>query len=58
MQKNEVFSTFLQIGSSGLSEFWSLNQRSFETLGVVFVRLYVRTSVRNAFSRKPFVTFF
>ena len=58
------FLTFLQIGlgSSKLSYFWSLDQRSFETLGVVFVRAYVRpsvrTSVRHAFSRKPFITFF
>ena len=52
------FSTFLQFGSLKLSDFWSLDQLVVETLGVVFVRPYVRSFVRNAFSRKPLITFF
>ena len=52
--KNEVLPTFLQIGSSELSDFWSLDQLVVETLGVAYVRPYVR----HAFSRKPLITFF
>ena len=62
MLKNEVFPTFLQICSLELSDFWSLDQLVVETLGVAFVRPFVRSSVRpfvrHAFSRKPLITFF
>ena len=54
MLKNEVFLTFLHIGSSELSDFWSLDQLVVETLGVTAVR----SSIRDAFSRKPLITFF
>ena len=37
---------------------WSLYQLVVETLGVASVRPFVRTFVRNAFSRKPLITFF
>ena len=43
-------------------DFWSLDQLVVETLGVASVRTSVRTPVRpfvrNAFSRKPLITFF
>ena len=37
---------------------WSLDQLVVETLGVAFVRSYVRPYVRHAFSRKPLITFY
>ena len=41
--------------------FWSLDQLVIETLGVAFVRTYVRpcvrSSVRHTVSRKPLITF-
>ena len=47
MLKNEVFPTFLQIPSSELPNFWSLDQLVVETLGVASVRSSVRPSVRS-----------
>ena len=47
MTKEWGFSTFLQIGTSELSNFWSLDQLVVETLGVAFFRSYVRSYVRT-----------
>ena len=42
--------------SKNVHFYWSLDQLVVETLGVAFVRPYVRTC--HTFSRKPLITFY